>query len=78
MGRFQLELINLHFPTVNCPSQETEVTSTPTRSVDNIVIITKSLQDRNIHILDGATVENKGKLILSQVDAHISLLFILL
>ena len=28
--------------TVNCPSQETEVTSTPTRPVDNVVIATKS------------------------------------
>ena len=45
-------------PTVNCPSQETEETSTPTRPVDNVVITTKGLQDRNIHILDGMTVEN--------------------
>ena len=29
--------------------------------VDNVVITTKGLQDRNIHILDGTTVENKGK-----------------
>ena len=43
------------------PSQETEVTSTPTRPVDNVVITTKGLQDRNIHIIDGTTVENKGK-----------------
>ena len=34
--------------TVNCLSQETEVTSTPTRPVDNVVIATKGLQDRNI------------------------------
>ena len=40
-----------------------EVTSTPTRPVDNVVITTKGLQDRSIHILDGTTVENKGKLI---------------
>ena len=39
------------------------MTSTPTRSVDNVVITTKGLQDRNIHILDGTTVKNKGKLI---------------
>ena len=39
---FQLELIY----------QETEVTSTPTRPVDNVVTTTKDLQDRNIHILD--------------------------
>ena len=51
--------------TVNYPSQETEVTSTPTRPVDNFVITTKGLQDRNIHILDGTTVKNKVKLILT-------------
>ena len=39
-----------------------EVTSTPARPVEN-VITTKGLQDRNIHILDGTTVENKGKTI---------------
>ena len=42
-----------------------EVTSRPTRPVDNVVITTKGLQDRNINILAGTTVENKGKLILS-------------
>ena len=52
---------------VNCPSQETEVTSTPTRPVDNVVITTKGLQDRNIHKIDGRTVENKGKLILTEI-----------
>ena len=46
---------------VNCPSQETEVTATPTRTVKNVVITTKGLEDRNIHILDGTTVVNKGK-----------------
>ena len=49
----------------HCPSQDTEVTSTPTRPVDNVVITTEGLQDRNVHILDGTTVENKGKLILT-------------
>ena len=49
------------------PSQETEVTSTPTRPIENVVITTKGLQDRNIHILDGTTVENKGKLILVKI-----------
>ena len=43
------------------------MTSTPTRPVDNVVIATKSLQDRNINILAGTTVENKGKLILNIV-----------
>ena len=40
------------------------MTSTPTRPVDNVVISTKGLQDRNINIIAGTTVENKGKLIL--------------
>ena len=48
---------------VNCSSQETEVTSTPTRPVDNVVVATKGLQDRNTNITAGTTVENKGKLI---------------
>jgi hypothetical protein len=42
------------------------VTSTPKRPVYNVIITTKGLQDRNIHIIDGTSVENKGKLILSQ------------
>ena len=33
--------------------------------VGNVVITTKGLQDRNIHIIYGTTVENKGKLILT-------------
>ena len=37
------------------------VTSTPTRPVENVVLTTKDLQDRNIHLLDGTKVENKGK-----------------
>ena len=45
--------------------KETEVTSTPTRPVDNVVITTKNLQDRNKKLFDGKTVENKGKLILT-------------
>ena len=43
----------------------TEVTSTPTRPVDNVVITTKGLQGRKKLLLDGSTVENKGKLILT-------------
>ena len=43
------------------------MTSTPTRPVDNVVITTKGLQDRNINILDGTTVKNKGKLILTEI-----------
>ena len=38
-----------------------------TRPVENVVITTKGIQDRNIHILDGTTVENKGKLILTEI-----------
>ena len=44
------------------------MTSTPTRPVDNVVIATKGLQDRNINIIAGTTVENKGKLILKVID----------
>ena len=40
------------------------MTSTPTRPVDNVVIATKGLQDRNINILAGTTVENEGKLLI--------------
>ena len=50
-----------------CSSQETEVTSTPTKPDDNVVIATKGLQDRNTNIIAGTTVENKGKLILTEV-----------
>ena len=53
MGRFQLELIYCF----------TFITSAPTRPVENIVITTKVLQDRNIHILDGTTMENMDKTI---------------
>ena len=59
--------MNWTMSTVNCPSQETEVTSTPTRPVDNVVIATKGLQDRNINIIAGTAVENKGKLILTEI-----------
>ena len=59
-----------HFQQVNCPSQETEVTSTPTRPVENVVITTKGLQDRNNLLLDGRTVENKGKLILKMTTDY--------
>ena len=41
------------------------MTSTPTRPVDNVVIATKGLQDRNTNIIAGTMVENKGKLILN-------------
>ena len=37
------------------------VTSTPTRPVENVVLTTKDLQDKNIQLLDGTTVENKDK-----------------
>ena len=47
--------------------QETEETSTPTRPVENVVITTKGLQDRKNLLLDEMTVENKGKLILTEI-----------
>ena len=71
-GRYQLELIYLNFPpsfhlTVACPSQEAEVTSTLTIPVENVVRTTKGLQDRNNLLLDERTMENKGKLILTEI-----------
>jgi hypothetical protein len=45
----------------------TEVTSTPTRPVEIVVIATKGLQDRNKLLFDVRTVENKGKLILTEI-----------
>ena len=39
------------------------MTTFSTRPVENVVIKTKGLQERNIHILDGTEVENKGKTI---------------
>ena len=47
---------------VEATSQETEVTSKPTRPVENVFITTKDLQDSNNLLLDGRTVENKGKI----------------
>ena len=43
------------------------MTSTPTKPVDNVVIATKGLQDRNTNVTAGTTVENKGKLILAEI-----------
>ena len=43
------------------------MTSTPTRPVDNVVIATKGLQDRNANIIAGTTVEIKDKLILTEI-----------
>ena len=46
------------------------MTSTLTRPVDNVVIATKGLQDRNTNIIAGTAVENKGKLILRLLIVH--------
>ena len=43
------------------------MTSIPTRPVDNVVITRKGLQDRNMNIPDGTTVESKGELILAEI-----------
>ena len=48
------------------------MTSTPTRLVDTVVIAMKGLQDRNVNIIAGTTVENKGKLILTAAATSIS------
>ena len=52
------------------------MTSTPTRPVDNVVIATKCLQDRNTNIIAGTTVENKDKLILWSTYTNLPLLII--
>ena len=41
----------------DCPSQETEVPSTPIRPVENVALTTKGLQERKTKMLDGTTVE---------------------
>jgi hypothetical protein len=33
------------------------------KTVKNVVLTTRGLQERNIQMLDGTTVENKGKII---------------
>ena len=47
----------------NCPSQETEETSTPTRPVENVALTTKGLQEKknNIDWDDGGKIGNKNK-----------------
>ena len=64
VGYFCTVGLSLLTPTGNCPSQETEVTSTPTRPVENVVRSTKGLQDKNNLLLGLRRVENKGKLIV--------------
>ena len=68
MGGFQLELIYYftYFPLsshltvvfLSCrPFVVITTFSTPTRSVENVVLTTKGLQERNAQLLDGTTVE---------------------
>ena len=49
--KINLLLFSTVLPSNSCPSQETEVTSTPTKPVDNVVITMKGLQDRNNNCL---------------------------
>ena len=52
---------------IKVSSVSVEETSTPTRPVENVVITTKGLQlSQKQQLLDGRTVENKGKLILTE------------
>ena len=65
----QLELIN--YFTYFSPSSHPKISyrpfvvnttfSTPTRPVENFVITTKDLQERDIQMLEETSVENKGK-----------------
>ena len=59
---FSTGLVDVEVTSVSWLGQMT----TPTRPVEN-VITTKGLQDRNNLLLDGRTVENKGKLILTEI-----------
>jgi hypothetical protein len=47
--------------------------STPRRPVENVVLTTKGLQNRKVQLLDGNTVENKGKTILILTEIFPSL-----
>ena len=64
-------LVGVEVTSVSWFGQLTEVTSTPTRPVENVDITTKGLQDRNNLLLDGRTVENKGKLILTEIFSSV-------
>ena len=60
----RLFVVNTTFSTGLVGVEVTSVsdrTSTPTRPVENVVLTTKGLQERNIQMLDGKAVENKGK-----------------
>ena len=59
--------VNATFSTGLMGVEVTSVSRLGQLTVDNVVITTKGLQDRNINILDGTTVENKGKLILTEI-----------
>ena len=69
MAKFQLEFFYLYFPPSShliyvCFFLQT------LRCYNNIINRScrcSVLQDRNIHILDGTTVENKGKIILTKI-----------
>ena len=56
---FPVGLLSLirHFQQVLWVLKETEETSTPTRPVENVILTTKGLQERNTQLLDGTTVE---------------------
>ena len=50
----------------SCPSQEAEETSTSTRPVENVVLTTKGLQERNIQLFewdDGGKIGKNNELI---------------
>ena len=64
---FLTGLVCVEVTSVSWLGQLTEVTSTRIRHVENVVITTKGLQDRNNLLLDGRTMENKGKSILTEI-----------
>ena len=50
-------LVGVEVTSVSWLGQETEGTSTTTRAVDNVVITTKSLQDRNVHSVKSNNID---------------------
>ena len=56
---FQTGLVGVEVSSVNCPSLEREETATPTRTVENVVLTTKVLQEIYTQVLDGTTVKNR-------------------
>ena len=56
---FSTGLVGVEVSSVSWLGQKSEETSTPTRPVENVVLTTKGLQERNTQLLEGTTVVEK-------------------